>query len=314
MDGHGGRLRVTFHDDPAAFLSVAGPVLGADPVTGTVVATIAQRVAHELAGGVDSWEAVGAPFARWWATVHDVPGGTGPGEGPVVGVAMRTAGFERYPAFLLPMPDDAARVLAREVHDRGEELRGLNGALPAVRVCAEETARLLGGSVHLLVRTRLFEARHVDHPAAPDGSLSLAGPGDLEVCAAWFAAFHADADRQAGRRPGEGGEHPPDRDDVARRIERGTVALWRDGQGRPVHLTGWNPPAFGVARIGPVYTPAEHRGRGYAAAAVAATTQRFLDDGVRVCLFTDQANPVSNALYERLGYRPVTDMAQLVVE
>lgn len=299
-------MRVVFHEDPTAFLSVAGPVLGADPVTGTVVATIAQRVADELAGGVDSWASAGAPFARWWATVHVA--------GSVVGVAMRTAGFERYPAFLLPMPDDAARFLAREVHARGEQLRGLNGALPAVRVCADETATLLGGSVRPLVHTRLFEARHVDHPPVPDGRLVPAGPDDLDVCAAWFAAFHADADEQAGRRAGEGGEHPPDRADVARRIERRTVALWRDGQGRPVHLTGWNPPAFGVARIGPVYTPAAHRGHGYAAATVAALTQGFLDDGVRACLFTDQANPVSNALYERLGYRSVTDMAQLVVE
>lgn len=193
-------MRVTFHEDPTEFLSVAGPVLGADPVTGTVVATIAQRVAAELAAGVDSWAPVRAPFARWWATVQEA--------GSVVGVAMRTAGFERYPAFLLPMPDEAARALARAVHDRGERLLGLNGALPAVRVCAEETARLLGGSVRPLVRTRLFEARHVDHPAVPDGALVPAGPDDLDVCAAWFAAFHADADEQAGRRAGGGRRAP----------------------------------------------------------------------------------------------------------
>lgn len=302
----GDDVRVTFHEDPAELLSVAGPLLGADPVTGTVVATIARRVADELADGVDSWAPAGAPFQRWWATLHR--------SGSMVGVAMRTAAMERYPAFLLPMPDDAARALARAVHDRGEELRGINGALPAVRVCADETARLLGGSVRALVHTRLFEARHVDHPPVPAGGLTGAGPDDLDVCTAWFTAFHADADRQAGRAPGEGGGHPPDPVEVARRIDRGVLTLWRDGQGHPVHLTGWNPPAFGVARIGPVYTPAEHRGRGYAAAAVATVTQRFLDEGVRVCLFTDQANPVSNALYERLGYRPVTDMAQLVVE
>ena len=45
----------------------------------------------------------------------------------------------------------------------GEELRGVNGALPATQVCADETARLLGGRVRVLVHTRLFEARHVDH-------------------------------------------------------------------------------------------------------------------------------------------------------
>jgi predicted GNAT family acetyltransferase len=33
-----------------------------------------------------------------------------------------------------------------------------------------------------------------------------------------------------------------------------------------------------------------------------------------VCLFTDQANPTSNSIYLRLGYRPVVDMANLAVE
>ena len=81
-----------------------------------------------------------------------------------------------------------------------------------------------------------------------------------------------------------------------------------------MHLTGANAPAFGVARVGPVYTPNEQRGRGYASAAVAEVSQRILAGGARACLFTDQANPISNRIYEALGYRPVVDMANLLVE
>jgi predicted GNAT family acetyltransferase len=80
-----------------------------------------------------------------------------------------------------------------------------------------------------------------------------------------------------------------------------------------VYVTGASRPIFGVSRIGPVYTPREQRGRGYAGATVAAVSRRLLDEDARVCLFTDQANPVSNALYERLGFRPVVDMANLVI-
>ena len=39
----------------------------------------------------------------------------------------------------------------------------------------------------------------------------------------------------------------------------------------------------------------------------------LLDDGSRVCLFTDLANPTSNRIYAALGFRPVVDMANLVV-
>ena len=71
--------------------------------------------------------------------------------------------------------------------------------------------------------------------------------------------------------------------------------------------------AHGVARIGPVYTPKEHRGHGYASRAVAEVSQLLLDRGVRCCLFTDQANPTSNRIYESIGYRPVVDMVNLLV-
>jgi predicted GNAT family acetyltransferase len=57
-----------------------------------------------------------------------------------------------------------------------------------------------------------------------------------------------------------------------------------------------------------VYTPPPLRKRGYAAAVTAAVTQAALDDGADgVLLFTDQANPTSNTLYQRLGFRPLAD-------
>jgi hypothetical protein len=35
--------------------------------------------------------------------------------------------------------------------------------------------------------------------------------------------------------------------------------------------------------------------------------------GRAVCLFTDQANPTSNRIYQALGYPPVVDMANLLI-
>ncbi|NUU20167.1 MAG: GNAT family N-acetyltransferase, partial [Streptomycetaceae bacterium] len=68
----------------------------------------------------------------------------------------------------------------------------------------------------------------------------------------------------------------------------------------------------GVARIGPVYTPPEHRGRGYGSAATAARAAAALADGAdEVVLFTDVANPTSNSIYRKLGYTPVEDRVLL---
>jgi predicted GNAT family acetyltransferase len=64
----------------------------------------------------------------------------------------------------------------------------------------------------------------------------------------------------------------------------------------------------GMVRVGPVYTPPERRGRGYGTAATAAVSERALRAGAEeVLLYTDLANPVSNSIYQRIGYRPVED-------
>ena len=70
--------------------------------------------------------------------------------------------------------------------------------------------------------------------------------------------------------------------------------------------------AAGTVRVAPVYTPSEHRRHGYGAAATAAVSRAALDSGAEnVVLFTDQANPISNALYQRLGFDPVEERVVL---
>ena len=87
----------------------------------------------------------------------------------------------------------------------------------------------------------------------------------------------------------------------------GGVAIWEDGEA--VSLSGYGARTPHGIRIGPVYTPPELRGRGYASALVASLTQQLLSGGRDFCfLFTDLANPTSNSIYQRVGYRPVTDI------
>jgi len=64
-------------------------------------------------------------------------------------------------------------------------------------------------------------------------------------------------------------------------------------------------------RIGPVYTPAAFRARGYASSCVAAASRLQLEAGRQFCcLFTDLANPTSNHIYQDLGYESVRDVDQ----
>lgn len=268
-------MRLEFFSHPALFLGAAGPLLAADPVLGSVIASVTEGTAREVARGDDSWAEVGAPVERWWVAVRDE-------SGEVVGAAIRTAPFAPYPTFSVSMSDEAATALAAALHERGEFLGGANGALPGSRTLAEETARLWGATMVVDQHTRLWEATSVEVPPAPEGELRQATEDDAELVLAWFTAFHREADEQAGREPDpESGEHNT-LDSVLARIREGVDWVWESPDGEVVHLTGAGLPAFGVRRIAPVSTPKEHRGRGIASHVVGELTRRGLEAGRRM--------------------------------
>ncbi len=94
-------------------------------------------------------------------------------------------------------------------------------------------------------------------------------------------------------------------------MRAGQLMLW-EARGEPVSIAGATDVLAGVARIGPVYTTPQHRGRGYGGAVTAAIGELAGRRGARsVVLFTDLANPVSNSLYVKLGYQPVEDRVLL---
>ena len=153
---------------------------------------------------------------------------------------------------------------------------------------------------------RLFRLGKLIRPAPePEGAARLATERDRDLLAEWFGAFA----REVG--------DPPRHDHhavVDERLGYGGITVWED-DGVPVSMAGRTRTVARMVRVAPVYTPPELRGRGYAGAATAAVSQAALDAGVRdVVLYTDLANPTSNALYQRLGYRPVEDRVVLSFE
>jgi len=137
---------------------------------------------------------------------------------------------------------------------------------------------------------------------APPGAARIASAADAAgVVAPWFSAFTAEI-----------GEPREANDVVADRVDSGQVMLWEVG-GEPVSMAAHTDVLAGVARVGAVFTPPDRRGRGYAGAVTAAVSKLALARGAgSVILFTDLANPTSNALYRRIGYEPVEDRVVLV--
>jgi GNAT superfamily N-acetyltransferase len=144
----------------------------------------------------------------------------------------------------------------------------------------------------------IYECRAVTMPSGVDGTRRLAAPNDRARLAEWLRGFIAEALH----------EEISESDALARvgdHIKDNHFHLWEVG-GKVVSLAAAVAPTLHGIRVNHVYTPPELRGRGYASALVGSLTQSLLSSGRRFAfLHTDLANPTSNRLYMRLGYRQV---------
>ena len=185
---------------------------------------------------------------------------------------------------------------------------GLPGAVgPAVEAArfADTWSRSTGAPARIAVRQRVHAAAGVAFPPArrPD---ACERPIPTR-CRRWSTGCVPSRMRRSTRRLTSRTSSSPT---AARRpIRDGAWLVWDDGG--LVSIAGYGNPTPSGIRVGPVYTPPEHRGRGYATSLVAELTAERLAAGLAFCfLFTDLSNPTSNAIYARIGYEPVADWDQ----
>ncbi|MEV0094558.1 GNAT family N-acetyltransferase [Streptomyces sp. NPDC050738] len=266
----------TFTEDLDAFLATAGASAAAHPAENTLILTITAGL-RERGLHIYSDD---APVFGWWQ---------GP-DGAVEGTALWTP---PHPFQVGVVPAEALAPLAREIRKLGAttvnarrpELEALTAAWPEHRTLMEQ---------------RLYRLAELTPPSpAPPGRARVATAADRELLVEWLHAFAHDTgtDREDARVEAA----------VTDRLSYGGLTLW-EHEGTPVSLAGATRQVAGQVRVAPVYTPPALRGHGYAAAVTAAVSRAALDAGVgEVLLFTDLANPTSNGVYQRIGYRPVTD-------
>jgi ribosomal protein S18 acetylase RimI-like enzyme len=268
------------------FLDVAGTFLRTEPVRNTVMLTILESLRQ-----------------RGPAVYSDTP--------PVFGwhtdAARLTDGAflqtPPHPVLLATLPEGSVPDLIRLLMGSTSPLAAVNLAGPDEgsfsAAWADATA---GGTVIARTRSRLFWLAGLVPPdPAPPGSARLATDADLGLLVSWHSAFAAEAEALA---------IDPERT-VRDRMSYGGIMLW-EADAEPVAMAALSREVAGVTRVVTVYTPPRFRRRGFGGAITTAASQAALDAGAaQVVLYTDVSNPTSNALYQRLGYRPVEDRVLL---
>ncbi|MGH2596663.1 MAG: GNAT family N-acetyltransferase [Actinomycetota bacterium] len=278
-------MEVLRYDDPAAFRRDGAPVLLADTARNNLPLGVLQVLA-------DHPEMY--PAFHLWLAIHD---------GRPVGLALRT---EPYNVLLAePLVDGAVDALADAAVLDAELLPGVTANLPWAGRFADRVEALTDRAAEHTLGEGVWQLTTVADVPVPSGIARVATPGDRDLLRGWLRAFADEA------LPPE-----PPRDDARMDLDidlhlegkGGAFWLWEDGV--PVSMSGHRCiPGVG-SRIGPVYTPPLNRGRGYATRLVAEHSAARLAAGDEACfLFTDLANPTSNAVYARIGYIQVCEAA-----
>ncbi|MFG2561541.1 GNAT family N-acetyltransferase [Streptomyces sp. NPDC048496] len=261
----------TFTDDVEAFLDVAGASLAARPAENTLVLTVTATL---RSSGPHAYGDA-APLLGWWRGA----------DGEVAGTVVQTP---PYPPLLGTVAPEA--------------LVPLTAALPLTSVNADRpTAEALAAcwpGHRVEQEQRLYRLGElIPPPPAPEGTPRTATTADRELLLAWHLAFAEET--------GQLSTHAERL--VDERTVSGRLTLWEAGD-VPVSMAGVSPRIAGTVRVTTVYTPPEYRGHGYAAAVTADAGGAAREAGAaEILLFTDLANPTSNGVYQRIGFRPVSD-------
>jgi predicted GNAT family acetyltransferase len=211
--------------------------------------------------------------------------------------------FYRLPSRRLSLTlvsPEQADTLAAHLADLGHPLSGVTADHATATAFAQAWQRHTGAVPAPTVRVRLYRLGTLTPPApVPAGRGRVVAAQDRAQLIRWCGEFLADV-----------GESPVDADSWAdSRFADKHFMFWETPDGTPVSLAASTSMVGGMVRVDPVYTPAHLRGRGYAGAVTVEVSRAALTAGATdVVLFTNPDNPTSNALYQRIGYVPVTDM------
>ncbi len=222
-------------------------------------------------------------------------------DGRIVAAAIRTPPF----GVTISATDDmeAVDALAEDVARVYSAIPGVLAPIgPATRF-VERWESLTPQRANVRANERIHKCSVVMRARSPRGGMRAYTGADRMLALQWTKLFIAES--KLPKRASDA--------EIQGEIDRklgaadGGFYFW-DVDGETVSMAAAGGRTPNGIRIGPVYTPPNFRGAGYATALVADLTSLKLSSGLGFCfLFTDRANPTSNSIYTQIGYVPVID-------
>jgi predicted GNAT family acetyltransferase len=275
-------LELVEFSDANAFLALTQAVLEENETVNNLILGIANQVREDPA------RYLGPPFLAAVLDEH---------RRPILCAVMTPP----YPMIISAEGEfgDAINLLQLHLEKNAIRVSGVNGREDASDLFAERWGTLTGQMIKLDMSLRAYELRQVIPPRIPEGTFRQASKDDSEDIIKFLTAMHDEVMGES--------EPKPKITTILKLIDQGKILAWELGGKLVTMAIKGRSTSHGMTVSG-VYTPPEERKRGYASACVAMLSQEILDEGGEfVNLFTDLANPTSNAIYQAIGYRPLCD-------
>ena len=223
-------------------------------------------------------------------------------DGTLLGVALMTSPWKLLVSKTLDQR--VAMTIAQDPVLHQRSVSGVLGTLPEAKAFAEYWQQATGQPYRPGVSLRNYRLDGLKPVPRAQGYLRSISTADRDLLIQWITAFYAETDADHGQQSAEFW--------VDCRLKDGTLYVWQDQV--PVAMVndaGYTPNGN---RINAVYTPPEHRKQGYATSAVTTLCRKLLEKGRRFCfLFADAANPISNHIYQSVGFRQTGEVQEYLI-
>lgn len=272
-------MEVLRHQSASDFLKATKSFRSQDPVRTGLITSIATSVENGSRTYEDYF---------WWSVIAD---------NQVQGVAIRTV---PYGYLFSPMTENATQALYSNISKKDESANEFAGPKAVVDLIEQLASLKLVEEESELIYVNEFLI-----PAEAIGQVKTATSVDFDLVLKWMQEFMEETALRSFNLESM----------VRNAIDSGRYSiLMLDGI--PVCLGGNSDiqkfEGISIARVGPIYTPKEHRKKGYASALTSHITAKLHSLGAVAMLYTQADNPTSNKIYQEIGYTLVDENRRVV--
>jgi predicted GNAT family acetyltransferase len=284
------KMQIKYYRTAKEFLSHAGGALSQDEAHYGLIFSLAKRLVEN-----PHWYGKLDP---WFCCVHE--------KGVICAVAMRTPPYKVLLAYFSGDLGVVAENLVASISKKEAVIPGVAGDKEITDMFKELWYRKHDVKIktEVTVNQRIYKLEKVNDVPLSPGRLRQATEVDTLLVKKWAHAFYNDTSGSRRNMP---------ETDITPQIGRGAVFFWEDKI--PVSMAMKYRPTDNGMTVSTVYTPPELRGKGYATSCVAELSRNILHSGYRFCtLYTNLANPTSNSIYMKIGFKPVCDSVDYTFE